>query len=48
MTNNFSYKPRRKINSKNYIMPVNNLNDVIKIKDAYYNLNVNKIVNKKK
>ena len=48
LTNNFSYKPRRKINSKNYIMPVNNLNDVIQIKDAYYNLNVNKNINKKK
>ena len=29
-------------------MPVNNLNDVIQIKDAYYNLNVNKNINKKK
>ena len=48
LSNNILYKPRRKINSKNYIMPVNNLNDVIKIKDAYYNINVNKIVNKKK
>ena len=48
LTKNFPFKPRRKINSKNYIMPVNNLNDVIKIKDAYYNINANKTVNIKK
>ena len=48
LTKKFPFKPRRKINSKNYIMPVNNLNDVIKIKDAYYNINANKTVNIKK
>ncbi len=42
----YSLTTLRKTKRKNYIMPVNSLEDVIQIKDAYINLSANLNVNK--